>query len=166
MDAPILRIVFVEDVPADAELAAAELRRAGLSFESLRVETQEQFIAALREYRPALVLSDYTLPGFNGMEALALTLEGAPETPFILLTGSTNEETAVACMKAGAWDYVLKDRMSRLPLAVRGALDVARTRSMEQAARDASSSARRRGCGRSSTPASTGCSSRTRRCER
>ena len=136
MDAPILRIVFVEDVPADAELAAAELRRAGLSFESLRVETQAQFIAALREYRPALVLSDYTLPGFNGMEALALTLEGAPETPFILLTGSTNEETAVACIKAGAWDYVLKDRLSRLPLAVRGALDVARTRSMEQAARE------------------------------
>ena len=137
MDAPPLRILFVEDVPADAELAAAELRRAGLSFESRRVETREQLLAALAEYRPALVLSDYALPGFDGMEALALTLAQAPETPFILLTGSTNEETAVACMKAGAWDYVLKDRLPLLPLAVRGALDVVRTRSMEQAARDA-----------------------------
>jgi PAS domain S-box-containing protein len=137
MDAPPLRILFVEDVAADAELAAAELRRAGLAFESRRVETQEQLVTALGEYRPTLVLSDYTLPGFNGMEALALTLELAPETPFILLTGSTNEETAVACMKAGAWDYILKDRLSRLPLAVHAALDRARTRSMEQAAREA-----------------------------
>ncbi|TAM56521.1 MAG: PAS domain S-box protein, partial [Acidobacteria bacterium] len=137
MGAPPLRILFVEDLVSDAELAAAELRRAGLAFESRRVETREQLIAALREYRPALVLSDYALPGFNGMEALALTLERAPGTPFILVTGSTNEETAVACMKAGAWDYVLKDRLSRLPLAVHGALDLARTRGMERAAREA-----------------------------
>ncbi len=137
MGAPPLRIVFVEDVAADAELAAAELRRAGLSFESRRVETRADFVAALGEYRPTLVLSDYTLPGFNGMEALAITLDQAPETPFILLTGSTNEETAVACIKAGAWDYILKDRLSRLPLAVHGALDLARTRGMERAAREA-----------------------------
>lgn len=137
MGALPLRILFVEDVPAEAELAAAELRRAGLSFESLRVETREQLIAALGEYRPALVLSDYALPGFNGMEALALTLERAPETPFILVTGSTNEETAVACMKAGAWDYVLKDRLSRLPHAVRAALDRAAARERERQAQDA-----------------------------
>ncbi|HQT96086.1 MAG TPA: ATP-binding protein, partial [Thermoanaerobaculaceae bacterium] len=137
MGTPPLRILFVEDVPAEAELAAAELRRAGLSFESLRVETRAQLLAALGEYRPALVLSDYTLPGFNGMEALALTLERAPETPFILVTGSTNEETAVACMKAGAWDYILKDRLSRLPLAVRAALDRAHVRAREKQAQEA-----------------------------
>jgi PAS domain S-box-containing protein len=137
MGDPPLRIVFVEDVPADAELAAAELRRAGLAFESRRVETRAQLVAALDEYRPTLVLSDYALPGFTGMEALALTLERAPQTPFILLTGSTNEETAVACMKAGAWDYVLKDRMSRLPLAVRAALDRAAARERERQAQEA-----------------------------
>ncbi len=144
MDAPPVRILFVEDVGADAELAAAELRRAGLAFESLRVETREEVIAALREYRPTLVLSDFTLPAFNGMEALAITLERAPETPFILLTGSTNEETAVACMKAGAWDYVLKDRMSRLPLAVRAALDRAHARARERRAQDALSESEER----------------------
>ncbi len=137
MDAPPLRILFVEDVAADAELAAAELRRAGVSFEWRRVETRGQFVAALGEYRPALVLSDFTLSGFNGMEALALTLEQAPETPFILVTGSTNEETAVACIKAGAWDYILKDRLSRLPLAVRAALDRAHVRARERQAQEA-----------------------------
>ena len=137
MGEPPLGILFVEDVPADAELAAAELRRAGLAFESRRVETREQLVAALGEYRPTLVLSDYTLPGFTGMEALALTLELAPQTPFILLTGSTNEETAVACFNAGAWDYVLKDRLSRLPLAVRAALDRAAAREREWQAQEA-----------------------------
>ena len=137
MDAPPLRILFVEDVAADAELAAAELRRAGVSFEWRRVETRGQFVAALGEYRPALVLSDFTLSGFNGMDALALTLEHAPETPFILVTGSTNEETAVACIKAGAWDYILKDRLSRLPLAVRAALDRAHVRARERQAQEA-----------------------------
>ena len=137
MDAPPLRILFVEDVAADAELAAVELRRAGVSFEWRRVETRGQFVAALGEYRPALVLSDFTLSGFNGMEALALTLEQAPETPFILVTGSTNEETAVACIKAGAWDYILKDRLSRLPLAVRAALDRAHVRARERQAQEA-----------------------------
>ena len=144
MDAPPLRIVFVEDVPADAELAAVELRRAGLSLESRRAETREQLADALREFRPALVLSDFTLPGFNGMEALALTLERAPGTPFILLTGSTNEETAVACMRAGAWDYILKDRMSRLPLAVRAALDRAAARERERLAQEALHESERR----------------------
>jgi PAS domain S-box-containing protein len=137
MGALPLRILFVEDVAADAELAAAELRRAGVSFEWRRVETRGQFVAALGEYRPALVLSDFTLSGFNGMDALALTLEHAPETPFILVTGSTNEETAVACIRAGAWDYILKDRLSRLPLAVRAALDRAHVRARERQAQEA-----------------------------
>jgi two-component system, cell cycle sensor histidine kinase and response regulator CckA len=123
-----LRILIVEDLQEDAELAASALRRAGFDLVWRRVETEEDFNSALAEFSPDLILSDYTMPTFTGMAALRLALDRAPHTPFIVCTGSINEETAVECMKAGAWDYVLKDRMSRLPLAVRGALDLARTR--------------------------------------
>jgi two-component system cell cycle sensor histidine kinase/response regulator CckA len=131
------RILFVEDVAVDAELAAAELRRSGLTFDSRRVETRDEFVAALREFRPTLVLSDYALPAFDGLSALALTREHESDTPFILVTASINEETAVACMKAGAWDYLLKDRLSRLPLAVGAALARAHTREKDRQAQEA-----------------------------
>jgi two-component system, cell cycle sensor histidine kinase and response regulator CckA len=129
-----LRIVIVEDVPEDAELAARSLRQAGIEVRWHRVETGAQLLDALVGFRPDLILSDYALPAFDGMEALAIALEHAPDLPFIVYTGSLNEETAVECMRAGAWDYVLKDRMSRLPTAVRGALDLARTRREKSAA--------------------------------
>lgn len=118
-----LRILFVEDVPADAELAARVLHKEGWSFTSIRVETQEEFLKALADYRPELIISDYSLPQFDGMRALQLSLDSDPNLPFIILTGSTNEEIAVDCIKAGAWDYVLKGRMTRLPFAVKAALE-------------------------------------------
>ena len=123
-----LRVLILEDVIADAELAERELRRAGVEFTSRRVETEADFLAGLEEFHPEVIISDYQLSGFDGMAALALVLKRAPQIPFIVTTGATNEETAVGCMKAGAWDYVLKDRLSRLPLAVSAALDLARTR--------------------------------------
>jgi diguanylate cyclase (GGDEF)-like protein/PAS domain S-box-containing protein len=118
-----LRILFVEDVPADAEMAARTLRKEGWVFTSIRVETQEEFLSALTEYRPELVISDYALPQFDGMSALRLTIDHDVNLPFIIVTGSINEETAVDCIKTGAWDYVLKERMMRLPFAVKGALE-------------------------------------------
>jgi two-component system, cell cycle sensor histidine kinase and response regulator CckA len=123
MSESLLRILHVEDVPADAELAERELRRADFVFETLRVETRKTFLAALADFRPDLILSDYRLPGFDGMEALSLAREHAPDVPVIITTGSVNEETAVACMKAGAADYVLKEQLGRLGTSVRSALE-------------------------------------------
>jgi signal transduction histidine kinase len=117
------RILIVEDYPPDAEMAAHEIRREGLAIETRVVETPEAFLEGLREFRPDLILSDYRLPHFDGMAALRLTKEHAPETPLLISTGSMNEEIAVECMKAGAWDYILKENLTRLGLAVRAALE-------------------------------------------
>ena len=129
-----LHILFVEDLPADGELAERELRRSGISFLALRVETKEEFFKALYEFKPDLVISDYALPEFDGMEALKLSLSHDPVLPFIVLTGSMNESTAVACMRAGATDYVLKDHIARLPFAVRDALEQGKARLRKEAA--------------------------------
>jgi PAS domain S-box-containing protein len=119
----LVRILFVEDLPFDNELAEWELRNEGLRFTSIRVETQEEFLKALEEFHPDLIISDYSLPNFDGLKALKIALKHDPSLPFILLTGSMNEETAVDCMKVGATDYVLKERIKRLPFAVREALE-------------------------------------------
>ncbi|MGC8722642.1 MAG: PAS domain S-box protein [Acidobacteriota bacterium] len=118
-----LRILLVEDVPTDAALVEREIRKEDLDFVSRRVETREEFLAALEEFEPDLILSDYNLPQFDGLSALRLAGERAPEVPFIIITGSLNEETAVECMKAGADDYILKDRLARLVPAIRGAME-------------------------------------------
>lgn len=119
----ILHILFVEDVPFDTELAERMLVKNGVHFQSLRVETSDDFSRALVEFAPDIVISDYSLPTFDGMQALKILLEFDNRIPFIVLTGSLNEETAVSCMKAGATDYVLKDRIKRLPFSVKEALD-------------------------------------------
>ncbi len=121
--APPVRILIVEDCAPDAELAAHEIRREGLTIETRVVETPAAFLAALSEFRPDLILSDYRLPQFDGMAALRLAQQHAPTTPLLISTGSMNEEIAVACMKAGAWDYILKENLTRLGLAVRAALE-------------------------------------------
>ncbi|MDP2217506.1 MAG: PAS domain-containing protein [Methanolobus sp.] len=117
-----LRILFVEDMPSDMELAERELTKNGISFVSIRVETRDEFIKNLDSFKPDLVISDYSLPSFDGMQALKLLLEHDGTIPFIVFTGSMNEETAVACMKAGATDYIIKEYTKRLPFAVREAL--------------------------------------------
>lgn len=121
-DAP-LRVLMVEALPADAEAAERELRGAGVDCISLRVDTKEAFLEALEEFHPDLIVSDYAMARFSGMEALQLARSRAPHLPFILLTSPTNEETAAACMKAGASDYILKDRLGEFPAAVLEALD-------------------------------------------
>ncbi|CAG0953587.1 Nitrogen fixation regulatory protein [Anaerolineae bacterium] len=133
----LIRILFVEDVPADAELAQAILSREGLGFTFIRVDTEGEFIAALTGFKPDLIISDYSMPTFDGMRALKIAREYDADLPFILLTGSTNEEIAVACMKAGATDYVLKERIKRLPFAVNEALAQKQTRTAKEAAEHA-----------------------------
>jgi signal transduction histidine kinase len=123
-----LRILLLEDVPADAELIERELVKALPDFTLQRVDGREGFLASLDAFRPDLILSDHALPRFTGMDALRLAQQLAPAVPFIFVTGSLDEETAVACIKAGATDYVLKERLVRLGSAVQAALELARTR--------------------------------------
>jgi len=116
------RILIIEDAVLDAELLERELREAGIAFDALRVETAESLLSALASFRPDVVISDYNLPRLDGMTALRHVKSHAPHLPFLLVTGSLNEETAVECMKAGATDYVLKDRLKRIGPAVLAAL--------------------------------------------
>ncbi|HYW84850.1 MAG TPA: PAS domain S-box protein, partial [Spirochaetia bacterium] len=125
---------IVEDHPLDAELAEREVRRVIPGSEFLRVETREEFLFALTSFRPDVILSDYKLPRFNGMSALQLAVEHVPDTPFIMLTGAMNEDTAVECLGAGAWDYVIKEHMKRLGPAVRAGLEHKRVRREQKAA--------------------------------
>jgi PAS domain S-box-containing protein len=123
MKDPPIRVLIVEDVPSDAELAERALTMHGLKVISAMVETKEQFVRSLEEFKPDIILCDYMLPSFNGMEALNLSLQHDPLLPFIILTGSINESMAVECMKAGASDYVLKRHLVKLPFAVKEALE-------------------------------------------
>ena len=119
----LLRILFVEDVPSDVELAILVLRKEKLVFEHTIVCTRVDLLNALKDFNPDLVISDYMMPAFNGLQALKEVLKYNSELPFILLTGSVNEETAVECIKSGAQDYVIKEHMTRLPFAVKEALE-------------------------------------------
>ena len=106
----------------DAELVEYELRRAQVPFSTRCVNTREAFLSELQDFQPDLILSDYSVPGFDGMAALSLAREYAPAIPFVIVTGSVNEETAVGCMKAGATDYLLKSNLARIGPAIEGAL--------------------------------------------
>jgi len=118
-----LNILFVEDLPSDVEIAAREIRKEKIHFEFVVVDTPDAFHKALKEFGPDLIISDYAMPVFDGMTALKITRSQPRYIPFIMLTGSMNEETAVACLKAGADDYVLKEKIKRLPFAVREVLE-------------------------------------------
>ncbi|MFW5757705.1 MAG: response regulator [Bacteroidota bacterium] len=118
-----LKILFVEDLSSDYELAVHEIKTAGIDFQSICVETEADFTDALQSYQPDIIISDYSMPSFDGTKALELTIDHNPFCPFIILTGSMNEETAVDCLKSGATDYVLKERIKRLPYAVKESLE-------------------------------------------
>lgn len=128
MDMNPLRILIVEDNPHDAELLMHELGRTGIIHTAACVDTREAFLRALEDFRPDIILSDYQMQSFTGMEALRLAGANAPAVPVIIVTGSINEETAVDCMKAGAVDYVLKEHLVRVGPAITGALENKRLR--------------------------------------
>ncbi len=117
-----LRILIIEDNPADDKLLRHELNR-DFDFEAITVETEQDIIEKLYSFRPDLILSDYSLPGFSGMRVLEIRNEKSPLTPFIIVTGSINEEVAVRCIKAGASDYVTKDHLIRLNVSVKSVLE-------------------------------------------
>ncbi|MEX2284211.1 MAG: response regulator [Gemmatimonadota bacterium] len=117
------RILILEDKSDDAEFADREIRKALPRSVILVVKTGSDYDRALWEFAPDVIVSDHTIPGFSGREALRLARARCPGTPFILVTGSLDEEEAVEYMKAGATDYILKDRMARLGLTVASALE-------------------------------------------
>jgi signal transduction histidine kinase len=123
-----LRVLLIEDSPSDAEIEIAELRRAGFDVAAHVVDTREQVRERLRKNPYDIILADYSLPNFRGMDALDIVREGSLTTPLILVTGALNSETAVECVKQGAMDYVLKDHLARLPISVRRALEDVRLR--------------------------------------
>jgi transcriptional regulator with GAF, ATPase, and Fis domain len=127
------RVLILEDNDADARLLVEELRLGGLLFETRQARSESEYVAEL-SWRPEVILADYTLPGFDAAAALRLLHERALAVPFIVVTGTVGEERAVECMRAGATDYLLKDRLARLSDAVRRAID-------EQAERAAKRSA-------------------------
>jgi PAS domain S-box-containing protein len=118
----VLKILHLEDNPRDADLVNATLEADGLETQIVRVDTRKGFEAALASGRFDVILADYNLPAFDGRAAQVLAADARPDTPFIFLSGSIGEELAVDRLKEGATDYVLKDRMARLPSAVRRAL--------------------------------------------
>lgn len=115
MSSQELAILHIEDDPYDADLIHRQLQRKGLACEIRRVLSREDFVRALNEEKFDLILSDYTIPGFDGATALELAREICPDTPFIFLSGTIGEERAVSILKRGASDYVLKDNLTRLP---------------------------------------------------
>ena len=123
-----MRVLIIEDIPIDAELCMHEIEKAVSSCEFLVVDTQEGYLAALEDFQPDFIISDFRLPNFDGLSALNIAIEKTPDTPFIILTGSMNEDTAVECMKAGAWDYVIKEHIKRLGAAFLAALEQKRLR--------------------------------------
>jgi PAS domain S-box-containing protein len=119
-----LRILILEDNLADAELMERQLKKDGINFTAQRVDSRSAFLKALKAFEPDLILADFNLPKFNALQALALRNASSLLIPFIIVTGSISEEVAVECMKRGADDYLLKDRLVRLGEAVRHALEI------------------------------------------
>ncbi len=116
-----LRALILEDRPADAELMVAELRRQGFATEWTRVETPADFGAAVSDDLD-VILTDFNLPGFDALDALRQVRSRGLDVPVIVVTGAVGEETAAECIREGAADYLLKDRLGRLGLAVREAM--------------------------------------------
>jgi CheY-like chemotaxis protein len=127
-----LRILIAEDLESDTELIWKELQRAGINCDAHRVDTGVDFRRELEEFKPHVILSDFTMPSFNGMDALEIARQGHPEIPFIFVSGTLGEEYAIRALKNGAKDYVLKGNLLRLPAAVERAMKEARERGVRQ----------------------------------
>ena len=118
-----LNILMLEDIPIDAEMIERELQNANILYNARRVASKNKFLKELEIFSPDLVLADYSLPQFSGLEALKIVREMKVRIPFILVTGMKNEEIAVECLKEGADDYILKSSLRRLPGAIQNALE-------------------------------------------
>src|SRR6266446_2683540 len=129
MTTPIIRVLLAEDNAADAELVLRALKRADLRIVHRVVDSEESFTDALHSFAPDVILSDFSMAGFDGVTALALAREMCPDTPFIFVSGTIGEEFAVRALKSGAVDYVMKTNLVRLPATVERAIQEQRERS-------------------------------------
>lgn len=133
----MVHILHLEDDPADAELVQSMLEAAALSFQIARVQTRDEFDAAVRQKNYDIILADYHLPGYNGMSALRLARELDPDIPFIFVSGAMGEDAAIEALTEGATDYVLKHKLARLAPAVARALREAENRRERKRVEDA-----------------------------
>ncbi len=117
-----LRVLIVEDDAADADLAIQELGAGGIESVHLRVDSEASFRAALGSFAPHIIISDFSIPGFDGLAALQIAVHEAPDVPFIFVSGTLGEERAIQALRQGAVDYVLKTNPHRLVPAVKRAL--------------------------------------------
>ena len=131
---------MLEDVPEDIGLIEHVLRREGIKFISYNADTRDDYVKALSDFNPDVILSDHALPQFNSVEALSICRKNSTNIPFILVTGTVSEEFAVSCLKQGADDYVLKSNLVRLPSAIINAL---RQRNIELKRKTAESTLRK-----------------------
>lgn len=136
-----VKILVLEDVATDAELELHELRRSGMKIDARVVETEEEFRRHLEDFEPDVIISDFSLPQFNGLVALSITRELRPDTPFLFVSGTIGEELAVSALKSGATDYLLKNNLKRFAAAVQRALEEARERQARRRAEERARSA-------------------------
>ncbi len=113
---PKLEILILEDNAADSELVLSELHRNGFDASGIVVQTKEDFHKRIKGPQPDIILADYNLGDWRGMDALEILRQEGLDIPVILVTGALGDETAVECIKQGATDYVLKDKLNRLPV--------------------------------------------------
>src|SRR5262245_45502761 len=116
------RILFLEDNPDDVELMQHELKEAGFRFVSMRTDRKSDFMKQVLEFRPDVILADYSLASFNGVQAFHMLRKEGFLIPFILVTGVLSEQLALECLKDGIDDFVLKSSFKRLPTAIAGAI--------------------------------------------
>ncbi len=125
---PTIRVLQVEDSQLDAELVLAELDADGIEYEGQLVDDEAGFLSALQEFKPDIVLSDLSMPGFSGQRALELLRQHDDDLPFIFISATLGEEAAIEALRNGATDYILKQNPARLASAVRRALAEAMAR--------------------------------------
>ena len=117
-----VRVLFVEDSEDDFELALRALKREGLEISARRVDSEQGMREALADFGAELILSDFSMPRFDGLAALRTAKSVAPDVPFIFVSGTIGEERAIDAIRLGATDYVLKDNIRRLTTSVQRAL--------------------------------------------
>src|ERR1044071_2868967 len=128
LDGKAIRILLLEDDPLDAELCLRKLESSVLEFSINSVGTSDDFKLEVGTGRYDIVLGDYRLPNWTGLEAVRWLRLSGSTLPFILVTGTLGDELAVECIKEGANDYVLKDKLERLPFAILRAIEESRIR--------------------------------------
>jgi PAS domain S-box-containing protein/diguanylate cyclase (GGDEF)-like protein len=117
-----LKLVVAEDDDTDAMLIARNLARGGIQCTMHRVQTESDFVDALHDVKPDVIISDFSMPQFDGRRALEIAVVRAPETPFLFVSGTIGEQRAIDALRCGATDYILKSNMTRLPAAVQRAV--------------------------------------------